>query len=97
MARTVKVWTTISSPLRDEIRLLTRELGFGGETECLREAIRRGVDSLRTRVIARRIQVRKTNGSIRSVHNLLSEEYEEMISKKTKLEEVTRRAWKQPS
>ena len=42
----MKIWATVDSRLRKELRVLTADLGFKSETECVREALRQGVQVL---------------------------------------------------
>ncbi len=44
---TVKIWTTIDDGLKKELKALAADLGFKSETECMREALRQGVQVLK--------------------------------------------------
>jgi hypothetical protein len=70
----VKVWTTIDSGLKRELKALTTELGFKTETECLREALRQGIHALKAqRSVFGLLEKRKD--SILHSAGLMEEEY----------------------
>jgi len=73
----VKVWTTIDSGMKRELRTLTTDLGFKSETECLREALRQGMHALKAqRSVFGMLEKRKD--SILNSAGLLEEEYERL-------------------
>jgi hypothetical protein len=73
----VKVWTTIDSGLKKDLKALARDLGFRTETECLREALRQGIQALKAqRSVFRMLERRKD--SILQNAGLLEEEYERL-------------------
>jgi hypothetical protein len=75
--RTVKIWTTIDAGLKRDLRALTTDLGFKTETECLREALRQGIQALKAqRSVFRLLEKRKD--SILQNAGLLEEEYERL-------------------
>ena len=47
LASTVKIWTTVDKNLKEELKMITKELGFKSEADCLREAIRLGTLDLK--------------------------------------------------
>jgi hypothetical protein len=71
---TVKIWTTIDRDLKKELRSLTADLGFKSETDCVREALRQGVQILRAQ---RSVfgTLSKKRDSILGNAGLLEEEY----------------------
>jgi len=87
----MKVWTTIDRDLKEELASLSKDMGFKGETDCLREAIRLGAENLRAqRSLSAGLS--KSRDSILAVAGLLAEEYERM--KPRELELKTRARWK---
>ena len=72
--RSVKVWTTIDSGLKRDLKALTVELGFRTETECLREALRQGIQALKAQRSVFRLEKRKD--SILKSAGLLEQEYD---------------------
>jgi hypothetical protein len=75
--RTVKIWTTIDAGLKRDLKALTTDLGFKTETECLREALRQGIQALKAqRSVFRLLEKRKD--SILQNAGLLEEEYERL-------------------
>lgn len=91
LPRTVKVWTTIDKNLKDELRSLSKELGFKSETDCLREAIRLGAENLRAQRSVS-LGLTKKKDSMLSVAGLLSTEYERMRPRE--LEVKTKAQWR---
>ena len=84
MTRTVKIWTTVDKGLKEELKALSRDLGFRNETDCLREAIRLGTQNL----MAQRsmsTNLRKRKDAMAQVSSLLSDEYERMKPKELEL------------
>jgi len=87
----VKIWTTIDSGLKRDLKALTTDLGFKTETECLREALRQGVQALKAqRSVFRLLEKRKD--SILQNAGLLEEEYERLS--KGELELKIRSQWR---
>jgi hypothetical protein len=74
---TVKIWTTIDRDLEKELRSLTADLGFKSETECVREALRQGVQILRAQKSVFRFLAKKRDSILQSA-GLLEKEYEEL-------------------
>jgi hypothetical protein len=73
----VKIWTTIDSGLKRDLKALTADLGFKSETECLREALRQGIQALKAqRSVFGMLEKRKD--SILQSAGLLEEEYERL-------------------
>jgi hypothetical protein len=73
----VKIWTTIDSGLKRDLKALTTDLGFKSETECLREALRQGIQALKAqRSVFGMLNKRKD--SILQSAGLLEEEYERL-------------------
>jgi hypothetical protein len=73
----VKIWTTIDSGLKRDLKALTTDLGFKSETECLREALRQGIQALKAqRSVFGMLDKRKD--SILQSAGLLEEEYERL-------------------
>jgi hypothetical protein len=73
----VKIWTTIDAGLKRDLKALTTDLGFKTETECLREALRQGIQALKAqRSVFRLLEKRKD--SILQNAGLLEEEYERL-------------------
>jgi hypothetical protein len=88
---TVKIWTTIDRDLKKELRSLTSDLGFKSETECVREALRQGVQILSAQrsvfgVLAKRKE------SILNTAGLLENEYERL--RKGELELNIKSQWR---
>ena len=71
---TVKIWTTIDRDLKKELKSLTADLGFKSETDCVREALRQGVQILRAQ---RSVfgSLSKKKDSVLGNAGLLAEEY----------------------
>ncbi len=91
MSGTTKIWTTIDKDLKKKLKVLSKELGFKSESDCLREAIRLGtLDLMAQRSISAGFS--KSRDSILRVSNLLYKEYERM--KPSELELKTRAQWK---
>jgi len=92
--RTVKVWTTIDGALKRELRSLTADLGFNSESECMREALRQGIQVLKAQrsVFA---MLTKRKDSMLQTAGLLAEEYERLS--KGELELKIRSQWKKAS
>ena len=87
----MKIWTTIDSGLKRDLKALTTDLGFKTETECLREALRQGVQALKAqRSVFRLLEKRKD--SILQNAGLLEEEYERLS--KGELELKIRSQWR---
>lgn len=75
--RTVKIWTTVDSGLKRDLKALTTDLGFKSETECLREALRQGIQALKAqRSVFGMLEKRKD--SILQSAGLLEEEYDRL-------------------
>lgn len=76
---TVKIWATVDSRLKKDLRALTADLGFKSETECVREALRQGVQVLEAQ---RSIfgSLAKQKNSILQSAGLLEKEYEQLRS-----------------
>jgi predicted peroxiredoxin len=75
--RNVKIWTTVDSRLKKDLKTLTKVLGFKTETECMREALRQGVQALKAqRSVFGMLEKRKD--SILQSAGLLEEEYERL-------------------
>lgn len=73
----MKIWTTIDSGLKRDLKALTTDLGFKSETECLREALRQGIQALKAqRSVFGMLDKRKD--SILQSAGLLEEEYERL-------------------
>ena len=73
----MKIWTTIDSRLKRDLKALTTDLGFKSETECLREALRQGIQALKAqRSVFGMLDKRKD--SILQSAGLLEEEYERL-------------------
>lgn len=74
---TVKVWTTIDRALKRDLRSLTTDLRFNSESECMREALRQGLQILKAQrsVFA---MLTKKKDSILRIAGLLAEEYERL-------------------
>ena len=73
----MKIWTTIDSGLKRDLKALTTDLGFKSETECLREALRQGTQALKAqRSVFGMLDKRKD--SILQSAGLLEEEYERL-------------------
>jgi hypothetical protein len=73
----VKIWATIDSGLKRDLKALTTDLGFKSETECLREALRQGIQALKAqRSVFGMLDKRKD--SILQSAGLLEEEYERL-------------------
>lgn len=73
----MKIWTTIDSGLKRDLKALTADLGFRSETECLREALRQGIQALKAqRSVLGMLDKRKD--SILQSAGLLEEEYERL-------------------
>jgi hypothetical protein len=88
---TIKVWTTIDKNLRNELKAISKEMGFRSENDCLREAIRLGAKDLQAQLsISSTLPKRKD--SILSAGGLMSEEYERM--KPNELELKTGAKWR---
>lgn len=86
----MKIWTTIDKKLEGELKLLSKQLGFKSETDCLREAIRLGTQDLKAQ---RSVSVTfpKRKDSILNSGGILAEEYDRM--KPGELESKTRAQW----
>ena len=89
---TVKIWTTIDRGLKRELKLLTADLGFKSETECVREALRQGVQILEAQRSVFAL-VTKRKDSILQTAGLLADEYERLS--KGELELKIRSQWKE--
>jgi hypothetical protein len=73
----VKIWATVDSGLKRDLKALTTDLGFKSETECLREALRQGIQALKAqRSVFGMLDKRKD--SILQSAGLLEEEYERL-------------------
>lgn len=73
----MKIWATIDSGLKRDLKALTTDLGFKSETECLREALRQGIQALKAqRSVFGMLDKRKD--SILQSAGLLEEEYERL-------------------
>ena len=73
----MKIWTTIDSGLKRDLKALTTDLRFKSETECLREALRQGIQALKAqRSVFGMLDKRKD--SILQSAGLLEEEYERL-------------------
>ena len=70
----VKIWTTIDRNLKKELKSLTADLGFKSETECIREALRQGVQMLRAQRSVLGSLNKKRDSILRNA-GLLSAEY----------------------
>jgi len=86
----VKIWATVGSRLRKELRVLTAELGFKSEMECVREALRQGVQVLEAE---RSVfgGLAKQRDSILQSAGLLEKEYE--LLSRGELEAKIRSQW----
>lgn len=73
----MKIWATVDSGLKRDLKALTTDLGFKSETECLREALRQGIQALKAqRSVFGMLDKRKD--SILQSAGLLEEEYERL-------------------
>lgn len=73
----MKIWATVDSGLKRDLKALTTDLGFKSETECLREALRQGIQALKAqRSVFGMLGKRKD--SILQSAGLLEEEYERL-------------------
>jgi len=89
--RNVKIWTTVDSGLKKDLKTLTKDLGFRTETECMREALRQGVQTLKAqKSIFGMLEKRKD--SILQSAGLFEEEYERLGA--GELELKIRSQWK---
>ena len=75
--RTVKIWTTIDRGLKRELKSLTRDLGFKTETECVREALRQGIQTLKAQRSVFGMLAKRKDSILQSA-GLLEEEYERL-------------------
>ncbi len=74
---TVKIWTTVDRSVKRELKTLTADLGFKTETECVREALRQGIQALKAQ---RSVfgTIAKRRDSILQTAGLLEEEYAQL-------------------
>ena len=72
--RTVKIWTTIDRGLKRELKSLTTDLGFKTETECVREALRQGIQTLKAQRSVFGMLAKRKDSILQSA-GLLEEEY----------------------
>jgi hypothetical protein len=71
---TVKIWTTIDRGLKRELKSLTTDLGFKSETECVREALRQGIQTLKAQRSVFGMLAKRKDSILQSA-GLLEEEY----------------------
>ena len=65
MTKNVKIWTTVSQKVLDEIKEIKRLLGYNTETEVIRDAIRNGLLLLKLRAnLILQSKVKKRKGAI---------------------------------
>ena len=89
--RTVKIWTTIDYSLKKDLKALTADLGYKTETECVREALRQGVQALKAQRSVFGVLVKRKDSILQSA-GLLEEEYERLS--KGELELRIRSQWR---
>jgi len=73
----VKIWTTIDYALKKDLKALTADLGYKTETECLREALRQGVQALKAQRSVFGMLAKRKDSILQSA-GLLEEEYERL-------------------
>lgn len=88
---TVKIWTTIDRDLKRELRSLTGDLGFKSETDCIREALRQGVQMLRAQRSVFGTLSQRKDSILRSA-GLFAEEYKRL--EKGELELKIKSQWR---
>jgi hypothetical protein len=88
---TVKIWTTIDRDLKKELTSLTSDLGFKSETECVREALRQGVQILSAQRTVFGV-LAKRKDSILHTAGLFEKEYERL--RKGELELNIKSQWR---
>jgi hypothetical protein len=88
---TVKIWTTIDRDLKKELTSLTSDLGFKSETECVREALRQGVQILSAQRTVFGV-LAKRKDSILDTAGLFEKEYERL--RKGELELNIKSQWR---
>ncbi len=74
---TVKIWTTVDQRLKRELSSLTEDLGFKSETECVREALRQGIQIMRAQRSVFGMLAKRKDSILQSA-GLLEEEYERL-------------------
>jgi len=87
----VKIWTTIDYSLKKDLKALTADLGYKTETECVREALRQGVQALKAQRSVFGVLVKRKDSILQSA-GLLEEEYERLS--KGELELRIRSQWR---
>jgi acyl-CoA synthetase (NDP forming) len=90
----VKIWTTIDSGLKKELKALTADLGYKNETECVREALRQGVQVLKAQRSVFGMLTKKKDSILQSA-GLLEEEYARLS--KGELELRIKSQWRKAS
>ena len=73
----MKIWTTIDYSLKKDLKALTADLGYKTETECVREALRQGVQALKAQRSVFGVLVKRKDSILQSA-GLLEEEYERL-------------------
>jgi hypothetical protein len=73
----VKIWTTIESALKKGLKALTADLGFKSETECMREALRQGIQASKAHRSVFGMPDKRKDSILQSA-GLLEEEYERL-------------------
>ncbi|MCD6514581.1 MAG: hypothetical protein J7L07_06625 [Candidatus Odinarchaeota archaeon] len=95
MTKNVKIWTTVSQKVLDEIKEIKRLLGYNTETEVIRDAIRNGLLLLKLRAnLILQSKVKKRKGAILSVHDLAADIYDELKESGKTIEDELREAWR---
>ena len=87
----MKIWTTIDYSLKKDLKALTADLGYKTETECVREALRQGVQALKAQRSVFGVLVKRKDSILQSA-GLLEEEYERLS--KGELELRIRSQWR---
>ena len=87
----MKIWTTIDSGLKKDLKALTMDLGFKNETECLREALRQGIQALKAQRSVFGVLDKRKDSFLQSA-GLLEEEYEQLS--RGELELRTKSQWR---
>ncbi|MEQ9715276.1 MAG: hypothetical protein ACTSSP_09745 [Candidatus Asgardarchaeia archaeon] len=95
MTKNVKIWTTVSQKVLDEIKEIKRLLGYNTETEVIRDAIRNGLLLLKLRAnLILQSKVKKRKGAIFSIHDLAADIYDELKESGKTIEDELREVWR---
>jgi len=87
----VKIWTTVDQRSKKALEALTTDLGFKSETECVREALRQGIQVLKAQRSVFSTLAKRKDSMLQSA-GLLEEEYAQL--RKGELELKIKSEWR---